>query len=137
MFDKRVILDPRCFHFHSNYPRNYNSKTKEEGLTIDIKGDPYKLVGQDNQIRNALICGYTLGGEKWLNLMRDSWLERVASRYVVNGIVEDARRVAEEERKWLEANAKYTLDEVLINARRNKIPGLEVWEPRISEDPLK
>ena len=136
MLGKRVHCKPDCFHFHSNYPRNYGTKIKSEPVVIDIKGDPYTLMGQDNLIRNAHLCAYTLGGDKWLKILTDSWLTKVASQYVVKGIAEDAKIAAQGERKWVEANAKYTLDEVLTQARKDKIAGMSDWLPAIGEDPL-
>jgi len=138
MLGKRVMCRPDCFHFHSNYPRNYGSKIKNEPVVINIKGDPYPLMGQDNLIRNAHLVAFTLGGDRWLNILTESWLTKVASRYVVEGIAADARVAATEEREWMEKNAVKTLDEVLIEGRRNRIAGLEDWPTNIlGDDPLK
>lgn len=125
MFDREVWLHPQAFHFHSNYPRNYGTKI-HEGLTIDIKGDPYKVVGNDHCIRNAMICGYTLGGEAWLQHIYDYWSKKVRSKYVLNGIKEDARRVSEDERQWILDNAHWTLDETLQRLHDIKVKGTEV-----------
>jgi len=139
MFDKRVMAYPECIHYHSNYPRNYGNKMREEPFRIMIKGDPYAIVGQDHLIRNSHICAVTLGGERWLKILTDSWLQKVASKYVVEGIAEDARNVAQSEREWVEKNAKFTLDEVLIRARKDKVAGMERWPTDILglDDPLK
>jgi len=112
---------------------------REEPFRIMIKGDPYAIVGQDHLIRNAHICAFTLGNERWLKILTDSWLQKVASKYVVEGIAEDARNVAQSEREWVEKNAKFTLDEVLIRARKDKVADMERWPTDILglDDPLK
>lgn len=137
MLGKRVVCRPDCFHFHSNYPRNYGSKIKNDPVVINIKGDPYPLMGQDNLIRNSHLIAYTLGGDKWLKILTESWLNKVASRYVVEGIAIDAKIAAEEEREWILKNQVKTLDEVLIEGRKNKVAGLEDWFLPIGDDPLK
>lgn len=127
MFDREVWLHPKAYHFHSNYPRNYGSKIKE-GLTIQIRGDPYRLIGNDNLIRNAMICSYTLGGEPWIQRVYEYWSKRVRSKYVLNGIREDARASAEEEYQWILDNAHHTLDEVLQDLHQRKTRGVELLE---------
>lgn len=135
MLGKRVMVNPDCFHFHSNHPRNYGTQIKD-GYIIKINNEDYKLVGQDFLIRNAMLCAYTLGGDKWIDILKESWLERGTKKYVIDGIYEEVKQTATEERKWVEQNAKYTLDEVLINARKNKVAGMEDWLDAIGSDPL-
>jgi len=123
MFEREVWLHPRAFHFHSIYPRNYGSKIKE-GFTILVDGEPYRLVGNDNLLRNAMICAFTLGGKEWSQKIYDFWLPKIRSQAVLSGIKEDAERVAAEERNWILNNATYTLNEVLIDLHKRCVNGV-------------
>lgn len=134
MFGRQPWGDPRAYHFHSVY-RNPNAQGRGR-WEITIKGDNYALVGQDHLICNAMICAYTLGGEKWLGILYDSWYSKIRSKYVLNGIREYAKIHAQEEHEWVQDNAEYTLDEVLIKARVSRIDGMENWYSRVGDDPL-
>ncbi len=130
MFDRECWAHPMAYHFHSNYPKG-GMKTGYktiEGLSIDIKGDPYRLVGGDHLIRNAMLTAYTLGGESWIQRIHDHWSKKVRSMYVLNGIRDNAILVAQEEREWILDNAHRTLDEVLENLHKMKVKGIERLE---------
>ena len=134
MFGRQPWAEPRSFHFHSIY-RNPNAMGRGE-WEIPIGDDTYKLVGNDHLICNAMICAYTLGGEKWINIIYDSWARKIRSKYVINGIRDYAREVAQEEYKWVQDNCEKSLDEVLIQARKDRIDGMENWYEKIGGDPL-
>ena len=134
MMGRQPWAVPKAFHLHSVY-RNPGSHGKPR-WDIEIRGDPHSLVGNDHLICNAMICAYTLGGEKWLNILYDSWAQKMRSKYILKGIRDYARGEAEEEYNWVQNNMEHTLDEVLIDARKNKIKGMENWFKEISPDPL-
>jgi len=134
MFGRQPWGVPKAYHFHSVY-RNPNAHGKPV-WNITIKGDPYGLKGNDHLICNAMICAYTLGGEKWLGIVYDSWAKRVRSKYLLKGIRDYAREQAQEEYKWVQRNKLHTLDEVLTQARLERVAGMENWFQSIGEDPI-
>ncbi len=134
MFGRSVWAVPTAFHFHSVY-RNPGSHGRPRWV-IDIQDDKYTLQGGDFHICNSMICAYTLGGEKWLDILYDSWSKEVRSSYVLNGIKEYAKEQAEEEHEWVMNNMEKSLDEVLTEGRKKKIKGMEDWFTGIGEDPL-
>ena len=135
MFGRQPWGAPKAYHFHSVY-RNPGSQGR--GIwKIDIKGDSYDLVGNDHLLCNAMMCAYTLGGDKWLDIIYDYWAKKIRSKYVLNGIKAYAKSEAEEEYNWVQNNMEHTLDEVLFNARKNRIKGMENYPTELlGEDPL-
>jgi glycosyltransferase involved in cell wall biosynthesis len=120
MLDQECWIHPKAFHYHSLYPRNY-------GPQVDINIDGHQLVGNDFLIRNAMICAYTLGGDKWLDKIYNEWLKyRGAKQHVLDLIKKHALASIGEERKWILDNAVYTLDEVLIQLQLNGVKGVEI-----------
>jgi len=139
MFGRQPWAVPKAYHFHSVYriPEAHNDEAGEKPKwPITIKGDPYNLVGNDHLICNAMICAYTLGGEKWLEIVYDSWARRVRSKYLLKGIRDYAREQAQEEYEWVQRNKLHTLDEVLTQARLERVDGMENWFSAIGDDPL-
>lgn len=144
MFGRKVVAEPNAYHFHSIYrmqqfEKNYLSKigcNQQKTWRIEIQGDPYGMVGQDHLICNAMICAYTLGSEKWLDILYDTWTKKIRSKYVLNGIKSYARQLAKTERLWVINHAEKTLDQVLTEARKHKIDGMENWFSKIGDDPL-
>ena len=134
MFGRQVWADPNAYHFHSVY-RNPGSMGKPK-WSIPIDDDFYNLVGNDHLICNAMMCAYTLGGDKWLDIIYDYWAKKIRSKYVLNGIKSYAKSEAEEEFNWVQNNLEHTLDDVLFNARKNRIKGMENYPSFLGEDPL-
>jgi len=134
MMGRQPWAVPKAYHLHSVY-RNPSAQGRQT-WEIEIRGDSHSLVGIDHLICNAMNCAYTLGGEKWLDILYDSWAPKIRSKYILKGIREHARKVSEEERKWIINNCEYTLDEVLIEARKNRVDGMENWLSQVGDDPL-
>jgi hypothetical protein len=134
MFGRTVWGVPQAYHFHSVY-RVPGSHGKPE-WKIPIKDDTYTLRGGAFHTCNAMICAYTLGGDKWLDLMYDAWSKEIRSGYVLKGIKEYAKTEAEEEHNWVMNNMEKSLDEVLTEARKNKVKGMSDWFNGIGRDPL-
>ena len=135
MFGRGVWAIPKAYHFHSVY-RNPGSHGGPKWI-IDVQGDPHTLVGNDHLICNAMICSYTLGGDKWMDIIYDTWAKKIRSKYILKGIREYAKSEAEEEHNWVQNNMEKTLDEVLIEARKNKIKGMENYPTELlGEDPI-
>jgi len=135
MMGRQVWAEPNAYHLHSVY-RNPNSMGKPE-WRIPIDDDFHNLVGNDHLICNAMICAYTLGGDKWLDIVYDTWAKKMRSKYVLKGIKAYAKSEAEEEYNWVQNNMEHTLDEILIKARKDRIKGMENYPTELlGEDPL-
>lgn len=134
MFGREVWAVPKAYHFHSVY-RNPGSHGRPK-WDIDIDGETHTLGGGDFHTCNAMICAYTLGGDKWLDLVYEAWSNEIRSRWILNGIKNYAKTVAQKEHEWVQDNSEKSLDEVLTLARRNKIKGMEDWFKPIGDDPL-
>ncbi|MCK5643630.1 MAG: hypothetical protein KAJ19_22715, partial [Gammaproteobacteria bacterium] len=135
MFGRQPWGYPRGYHFHSLY-RAKDAQGVRMKWNIPIGEDTYDLVGNDHVICNAMICAYTLGGEKWLQILYDNWHKKLRSKWLLNGIRDYAREVSRPEYEWVQRNKLYSLDEVLIKARKEEWKGMENWNPEIGDDPL-
>lgn len=66
---------------------------------------------------NFLLCAYVIGGRKWADQRYESYLERCkgVQRYIddLDGMMEEALKVGEPHRKWMEDHQKLTLDDLL------------------------
>ena len=73
--------------------------------------------------RNLFLGAYVLGGEPWLERLRDRFLRDRLGWIEETKIATDSARVhGEEERLWIEENAKMTLEELLEFFSDNDIP---------------
>jgi len=124
MFDYECWSMPKAFHIHSNYPRSYGVAPK---VNIEMDGKSYRLVGNDNLIRNAMICAYTLGGGEWIDKVWNEWHSRGGNSRILDGIKVSALKATSKERKWIQDNAKHTLDEILDELYRREIRGMESY----------
>jgi len=122
MFGYECYSMPLAWHLHSNYPRNYGVAPK---VDVEVKGQKYRLVGNDNLIRNAMVCGYTLGNEKWLDRISNEWESRGGRKKILDAIKQNVLEVAQDEHEWVMQNAKYGLNEVLTNLYNKKVRGME------------
>ena len=93
------------------------------GHSIHIDG-PHKYKGRSWDLsRNLFLGAYVLGGESWLKRLEDRFLrERLAWQEETKIAIDSARTHGEEERLWIEENAKMTLEELLEFFLDNDIP---------------
>ncbi len=120
MFGRECWLEPRAFHYHSLYPRNYGAP-------------PVDMPWHDHTIRNVMICAYTLGGEEWLDKVYSEWLSRKAKPEVLDKLKASAIERAKDEREWILNNAVRTLDETLLYLHKEGIKGMEVLPLELSQ----
>ena len=116
---------PSAWHLHSLYPRNYGTRPK---VHIEIEGEKYLLVGNDNLVRNAMICAGTLGGEEWVDKVYEEWRGRGGHKRVLDGIRVSAESALVEERDWVLDNSLFSLDEVLDELYDAGVKGMEKWK---------
>jgi len=114
---------PSAIHFHSIFPRRYGKKSKVE---IIVEGEPRYLIGNDFVVHNAMVCAYTLGGEKWANFVYEEWKSRGGQTKILDGIRDRVLDVAQEEREWILNNTDQTLEDVLTDLHNRGIRGMEV-----------
>lgn len=92
MFGKSVWLDPELVHYHFASKRSYTRHSTPAFYT------------------NLLTSSYVLGGDKWLSAVSSAFASNVVS---ASNLADIARSRGAKHRAWIEANATYTLDEVL------------------------
>lgn len=92
MFGKSVWIDPDLVHYHFASSRSYTRHNTPEFYT------------------NLLTSSYVLGGDKWLSTVSSAFASNVVS---ASNLADIARSRGAKHRAWIEANATYTLDEVL------------------------
>ena len=91
---------------HIASPRRYRTKRRSWDLS-----------------RNLFLGAYVLGGESWLERIRDRFFrDRLGWIEETKIAVASARTHGEEERLWVEENAKMTLEELLKFFSDNDIP---------------
>jgi len=90
----------------------------------------------EHGVMNVMKIAYILGGEKWLDICYSTMLKKHGRRRIPK-LKEIAVEVVEEsgERDRLLGMAECTLDEVLTNARRDGLPGMNHWYDPIGPDP--
>lgn len=105
MFGFRNYSDPRAYYLHCSQRRQN-----------------YVWVNQDVD-RNNFISAYTLGGAAWLDKV---YASQAAMGQKPEEELQAARMQAlaagQADRKWIEAHAKYTVDEVLAGFRARQVP---------------
>jgi hypothetical protein len=105
MFGFRNYTDPWAYYLHCSQ-RHMN----------------YVWVAQD-LVRNNFISAYTLGGMPWVEKVYASQLVSAhSSEDELKSAREDALLAGRADREWIEANAKYTIDEVLAGFKERKVP---------------
>ena len=99
---------------------------------------------------NVMKIAYILGEEKWIDICRDALqYKHNIPDYKMQELYDVSLEVATPEREKLAGKFKYTLDEILIQARTSEFPGMmdhydrdgnltySGWDTRIGEDPLE
>ena len=103
MMGLRVMVNTRGHIIHVHGTRKY------KGRSWDLS-------------RNLFLGAYVLGGESWLKRLEDRFLrERLAWKEETKIAIDSARIHGEEERLWIEENAKMTLSELLTFFSDNNI----------------
>ena len=107
MLGKTVMCDPRGLVFHLSAGRGYSYDSGS--LT-----------------HNMILTAYTLGGHKWAERILITYLDKpgISNEYMYN-LYKLTIAEAEEKRAWIEANAKFTLEEVLALDKPNDCDGTE------------
>jgi len=137
MTGKTMVTHPLSWHIHGMYPRQYAVSAEErEGKIREYGGYSW----HEHGMRNVLMIAYILGDEKWLNICYDALVKKHNPRRLPE-LKTSAIEVVDSEptkiRSWLRNHQECSLDEVLINARKNRIAGLENWYDKIGRDPLR
>jgi len=95
------------------------------------------LSWSEHGARNVFMIGYILGDMKWLDICYEALLRKHGKRRLPMLRQSAIDTVdATGTREWLRNEEKFTLDEVLIAARKEKIAGMENWFDKIGPDPL-
>ena len=106
MMGLRTMINTHGHAIHIDGPHQYRTERRSWDLS-----------------RNLFLGAYVLGGESWLKRLKDRFLrERLAWQEETKIAVDSARIHGEEERLWIEENAKMTLEEVLDFFSENDIP---------------
>jgi len=87
--------------------------------------------------RNVFMVAYILGDMKWLDICYEALMKKHGRRRLPQ-LKESAIQTVDKTgtREWLRDAEKYSLDEVLMTARKEKILGMEHWFSKIGKDPL-
>jgi len=137
-----LTMRKRDFMMVGGYNPNFDSYGGEEvyfdfkcwmmGLRVMINtyghlihiDSPRKFKGRSWDLsRNLFLGAYVLGGEPWLERLRGRFLrERLGWQEETKIAVDSARTHGEEERFWIEGNAKMTLEELLTFFSDSGIP---------------
>lgn len=142
MSGKEVHIHPDSWHLHGNWPRTYAASGPErrkklrEYSIMQSDGMPLELSWQEHGWRNVLMVAYVLGELKWLNLCENALNFKHGNPRTMSSIKESAIELATPIRESLEDRFEKTIDEVLIESRKNKLPGMENWDSRMGPDPL-
>ncbi|MGA8538112.1 MAG: glycosyltransferase family A protein [Terriglobales bacterium] len=105
MFGFRNYTDPRAHYLHCSQ-RQMN----------------YVWVNQD-VARNNFISAYTLGGRPWLDKVYFAQLEAgYVPEHELRPAREDALLAGQADREWIEAHARFTVDEVLAGFKERQVP---------------
>jgi len=96
MFGYEVRMPPGCRLWHLTEQRGYF--WTNEGIWF-----------------NFMVAAYALGGDKYIQTYYDNVKAKIGERYHENltKIRDDAIAAGQEDREFIEANAKFTLDEVI------------------------
>jgi len=91
----------------------------------------------EHGVRNVFMIAYILGDTKWLDICYDA-LKGKHGRRRLPKLKESAIKTVDKTgtREWLRKAEKFSLDEVLTTARKEKLPGMENWFDKIGKDPL-
>ncbi|MCK5614667.1 hypothetical protein KAR91_73055, partial [Candidatus Pacearchaeota archaeon] len=86
---------------------------------------------------NVMKIAYILGEEKWIDICKEALQFKYSiPDYKLQELYDVSLEIATPERELLKEKFKYTLDEILIKARKEGIAGMGSWDSRIGEDPL-
>lgn len=87
--------------------------------------------------RNVLMIAYILGDEKWLEICYEALVKKHGQRRLPQ-LKESAKETVDKTgtREWLRNAQKFSLDEVLTTARKDRIEGMDNWFDKIGPDPL-
>ncbi len=133
MSGKQVYTHPLSWHLHGMYPRQYSQSKEETQAKIDEYGG---LSWADHGMRNVFMVALILGDVKWLQICVQAFKDRKTKETLVK-VAQSAINTVENSGEYdrLHNLAEMSLDEVLINARKKKIPGMEHWFNKIGPDP--
>lgn len=104
MLGSTSMMDPRALVYHLSAGRGYSWHNND-------------------LIHNMLLVSYILGGQKWVDRIRITYLnnERINHSYL-NLLTEEALKEGKEDYEWLQANKKYDFEQVLA---------LDDYEPKL------
>ncbi len=95
MLGSTSMMDPRCMVYHLSAGRGYNWHN-------------------DDLLHNMLLVSYILGGQKWLDRILITYLNKAGiDRVFIHSLAEEAKKEGEEDRVWLEEHKRYSFEEVL------------------------
>jgi hypothetical protein len=133
MAGKEAYVHLGSYHFHSMFPRKYKVSEVEANTKIQEHGG---YSWQEHGRMNIYKIAYILGEEKWAKICRKSIAEESGEHPGEDKLLELAIEQAKPIREELAPKFKYTLEEVLTSARKEKLPGMENWFDPIGPDPL-
>ncbi len=134
MSGKECRTHPDSWHIHGEPCRTYFGTGPERRKKIREYGG-YSPV--EHGWMNVMKIAYILGEEKWIDICKEALqFKHSVPDYKMQELYDLALEVATPEREKLAGKFKYTLDEILIMAREEEIPGMEKWDTRVGEDPL-
>ena len=134
MTGKTMVTHPLSWHIHGMYPRRYGLNQEEIKRKIEEYGG---YSWHEHGMRNVLMVAYILGDEKWLNICYDTLTKKHNPPRLAE-LKQSAVETVDKDgtREWLRNKQEYSLDEILIRARKERIPGMENWSDGVCKDPL-
>jgi hypothetical protein len=108
-YGKSNFIDPKVIHYHYVGDRGYSRHFTDDYYT------------------NMLVTANVIGGEKWLYKVFDSFITkshiRLRPKKHMYDILETAYNKSNVYAKEVDANSKYSLDELLVQFRENQVRG--------------
>ncbi len=135
MSGKECHTHPDSWHIHGEPCRSYFGTGPARRRKIREYGG-FSTV--EHGWMNVMKIAYILGKDKWIDICREALQHKHrVPDYKMKELYELSLEVATPERELLEKKFKYTLDEILIKARKEEIAGMSNWDSRIGCDPIK
>jgi hypothetical protein len=106
MMGSNVMVDPRALVLHLSAGRGYSY----DSLSL---------------MHNMILTAYTLGGHKWAERILITYLNKGSNYDFLMMLYNETVAEGEEKRQFIEANHKYTLEEVLAIDKPKDCPGTE------------
>jgi len=146
MSGKECHTHPDSWHIHGEPCRSYFGTGPERRKKIREYGGYGEV---EHGWMNVMKTAYILGEEKWIDICRDALqFKHNVPDYKMQELYDVSLESATPEREALKGKFKYTLDEILIKARKEGISGMKDnynrkgmlthsgWDTRVGEDPL-